>query len=86
MEYAPNKEADYAVITITEPFVQTFERIPTEYKCIMEFLQANHFKDKLCDDIICYFEHEYEKDSVSYMDIYVHTGSVTKVDAYSAVN
>lgn len=46
-------------------------------------LQANHFKEKLCDDIICCFEHEYEKDGIVYLDIYVHTDSVAKVDAHS---
>lgn len=85
VEYAENKEADYALITVTEPSVQPFERIPTGYKCIMEFLQANNFKEKLYDDIICCFEHEYEKDGVDYMDIYVHVASVNKVDAHSAL-
>ena len=50
----------------------------------MYFLQANNFKDKVSDDIISCFEHEYEKDGVNYIDIYVHAASVTKVDAYSA--
>lgn len=83
VEYAENKEAEYAVITVTEPMIRPFERIPTGYKCIMEFLQANNFKDKISDDIIGCFEHEYEKDGVVYMDIYVHAASVTKADAYS---
>ena len=83
VEYAQNIEAEYAVITVTKPFIQPFERIPTGYKYVMEFLQANNFKEKLCDDIIPCFEHEYEKDGISYMDIYVHAASVTKADAYS---
>ena len=83
VEYAQNKEAEYAVITVKEPMVRPFERIPTGYKIIMEFLQANNFKNKLSDDIVGCFEHEYEKDGTSYMDIYVHAASVTKADAYS---
>jgi len=86
VEIAMNKEAEYAVITVTEPFIQPFERIPTGYKHIMEHLQANNFKDKVCEDIIGCFEYEYEKDGVVYMDIYVHAASVTKVDAYSTFN
>jgi len=86
VEYAQNKEAEYAVITVTEPMIRPFERIPTGYKCIMEYLQANNFKEKLSDDIVGCFEHEYEKDGVWYMDIYVHAASVTKVDAYSTFN
>lgn len=86
VEYAQNKEAEYAVITVTEPMIRPFERIPTGYKCIMEYLQANNFKEKLSDDIVGCFEHEYEKDGVWYMDIYVHAASVTKVDAHSTFN
>ena len=86
VEFAQNKEAEYAVITVTEPFIQPFERIPTGYKHIMEFLQANNFKDKECENIIGCFEYEYEKGGVSYMDIYVHAASVTKMDAFSIFN
>lgn len=86
VEYAQNKEAEYAVITVTEPMVRPFERIPTGYKHIMDFLQANNFKDKVSDNIIGCFEHEYEKEGVHYMDIYVHAASVTKVNAYSTFN
>ena len=86
VEYAQNKEAEYAVITVTEPMVRPFERIPTGYKHIMDFLQANNFKDKVSDNIIGCFEHEYEKEGVHYMDIYVLAASVTKVNAYSTFN
>ena len=84
VEFAQNLEAEYAVITVTEPSVQPFERIPTGYKHIMEFLQANNFKHKQCDDILGCFEHEYEENGVCYMDIYVHAASGTKADVYSS--
>lgn len=83
VEYAQNKEAEYAVITVTEPMIRPFERIPNGYKLVMEYLQANNFKEKMSDDVIGCFEHEYEKDGVWYMDIYVHAASVTKADAFS---
>ena len=86
VEYAQNKEAEYAVITVTEPMIQPFERIPTGYKHIMEFLQANNFKDKLCEDVLSCFEYEYEKDGVNYMDIYIHVDSVIKEGVYSTFN
>ena len=86
VEFAQNKEAEYAVITVTEPFIQPFERIPSGYKYIMKFLQANHFKNKECENIIGCFEYEYEKNGVSYMDIYVHAASITKTDAFSTFN
>lgn len=72
VEYAQNEEAEYAVITVREPMIRPFERIPTGYERIMKFLQGNHFKEKLSEDVIGCFEYEYEKDGVGYMDIYVH--------------
>lgn len=86
VQYSENKEADYAVITITDPFVQAFERIPNAYKLIMKYLQANNFKEQPQENILSCFEYEYEKDGVSYMDVYVHVDGVTKVDAYSQFN
>lgn len=86
VQYSENREADYAVITIKEPFVQPFERIPNAYKLIMEYLQANNFKEKQQDNIISCFEYEYTKDGVDYMDVYVHVDGVTQVDAFSAFN
>ena len=74
VEYCSNPAADYAVITVKEPFVQPFERIPVGYKHIMEFLKTHRNGEKTPDDIIGCFEYEYEKDGVVYMDIYVHAG------------
>ncbi len=81
-----NIEAEYAVITIKEPFIQPFERIPNAYKQIMDYLQANNFKEKLQENVISCFEREYEKNGVTYMDVYVHAASVTKTDAFSSFN
>ena len=86
VQYLENKEADYAVITITDPFVQAFERIPNAYKLIMEYLKANNFRENPQDNIISCFEHVYEKDEVTYMDVYVHVDGVTKADTYSQFN
>lgn len=86
VQYSENGEADYAVITITDPFKQAFERIPNAYKMIMEHLQANNFKEKPQENILSCFEHVYEKNGVTYMDVYVHVDGVTKVDAYSQFN
>lgn len=86
VEYAENAEADYAVITITDPFTQPFERIPNAYKNILEFLQANNFKEKQKENVISCFEYEYEKDGVTYMDVFVQADGVTKTDAFSTFN
>ncbi len=81
--FTKNKEADYAVITIREPFIQPFERIPNAYKRIMEYLQANNFKEKEQENIIGCFEHKYTKNDTTYMDVFIHVDSVTKTDAFS---
>lgn len=86
VEYAENEEADYAMITIKEPFIQPFERIPAGYKLIMEYLRANNFKEKQQDHIISCFEHEYEEGGTVSMDIYIHVDGVAKVDAFSSFN
>lgn len=74
------------MITITEPFIQPFERISNAYKNIMEYLQANNFKEKQQENIISCFEREYEKDGVTYMNVYIHVDGVTKSDAFSTFN
>ena len=83
VQYFENAEADYAMITIKEPFIQPFERIPNAYKRIMEYLQANNFKEKQQDNILSCFEHEYEDNGTTYMDVYIHVDGVTKADAFS---
>lgn len=86
VEYAENAEADYAMITIKEPFIRPFERIPNAYKIIMEYLQTNNFKEKQQDNIVSCFEHEYEENGIVYMDVYIHVDAVSKVDAFSQFN
>ena len=83
VNYMENKEADYGVITIKEPFIQPFERIPNAYKLIMEYFQANNFKEKNQENIISCFEYEYQENDITYMDVYIHADGVTKVDAFS---
>lgn len=82
VEYANQKEADYAVITIYDPFSAS-ERIRNAYKKILEFLQANGFREKPKDDILSCFEHVYKKDGIACMDIYIHVDSVSKTDSFT---
>ena len=83
VEFANQEEADYAVITIYDPFVAPFERIPNAYKKIMEFLEANGFREKPKKDILSCFEYEYEKEGITCMDVYIHVDSVTKTDSFT---
>lgn len=84
--FSENKEADYAVITIKEPFIQPFERIPKAYKLILEYLQANNFKEKHLENVIGCFEHEYVKNEITYMDVFMYVDGVTKADAFSLLD
>ena len=83
VEYADQREADYAVITVYDPFVAAFERIPNAYKRILEYLQANGFREKPREDILSCFEHVYEKNGMTCMDVYIHVDSVSKTDSFT---
>lgn len=83
VEFACQETADYAVITVYEPFVAPFERIPRAYRLILEHLQANGFREKPIEGVIPCFEHEYEKDGVSCLDVYIHVDSVSKADSFT---
>ena len=83
VEYAKQKDADYAVITIYDPFISAFERIPNAYKKILEFMQANGFCEKPKDNILSCFEYVYVKNSITCMDVYIHVDSVSKTDSFT---
>lgn len=48
---------------------------------ILEHLQANGFREKSKDNVLSCFEYVYEKDGMTYMDVYMHTESVSRSDA-----
>lgn len=71
VEIASQKTARYAVTTITEPFKGPFQRIPGAYQHILRFLEARGGTKPDETGLIPCFEHEYEKDGVQYMDVYI---------------
>ena len=83
VEYADQEEADYAVITVYDPFAAAFERIPNAYKKIMEYLQVNGFREKPREGILSCFEHVYEKDGITCMDVYIHVDGVSRTDSFT---
>ena len=84
VEFADQAAADYAVITITDPHVAPFRRIPKAYHKLMEYLQANGFKEKARPDVLSCFEHEYEQDGTHYMDVYIHVDSVARTESFTS--
>lgn len=65
-------QADYAVMTILEPFVQPFDRIPRAYGLILEYLRSGSFKKVHHQGCIPCFERVYQKDGITCMDVYIH--------------
>lgn len=71
-DYAQQPETDYAVMTILEPFVQPFDRIPRAYGLILEFLRSGDFQKVHHQGVIPCFERVYQKDGITCMDVYIH--------------
>lgn len=71
-------QSQYAKITVREPFIAAFERIPKGYQRILEYLGANGFKENHGTDYLGCFEEVYEKDGCTWMDIYIHADCVGK--------
>lgn len=84
VEIANQTEADYAVLTIYEPFVEAFERIPNGYKCIMEYLKVNGFKEKAREDVLPCFEYVYNQDGMTRMDVHIHAEGVSKTEVFTS--
>ena len=82
VELADQREADYAVITIYNPF-DAVDRIRNGYKKILAFLEANGFCEKPKEDILSCFEYVYEKEGISCMDVYIHMDSVSKTNSFT---
>ena len=65
------KQQQYAVITIKEPFTTPFILIPNAYKTIMIYMEVNAYKHKNTKEVLSCFEKVYEKDGICYMDVFV---------------
>ena len=84
VHFVKQEEADYAVITVYDPFAAAFDRIPNAYKRIMEYLEANGFKEKPQENVLGCFEYVYEKDGCTCMDVYIHVDSVSKAGVFTS--
>lgn len=71
IEIITQASQQYAIITIREPFNAPFSLIPNAYKTLMRYIEVNGFPYKQMKDILPCFEKEYEKDGISFMDIYI---------------
>ncbi|MDO5425687.1 MAG: helix-turn-helix domain-containing protein [Eubacteriales bacterium] len=71
-EITSQPTAYYARITIRDPFSRSFECIPGAYKKIFEYLNLNGIKECRHDEVVPCFEYVYEREHVTYMDVFVH--------------
>ena len=71
-------ETQYARLTITDPFQAAFDRIPKAYQRVLAYLGANGFKENHGTEFLGCFEEVYEKDGMTYMDVYIHADCVGK--------
>lgn len=78
VEIYKQAQAQYAKITVRDPFLAAFDRIPKGYQKILEYLGANGFKENHGTEFLGCFEEVYEKDGVTYMDIFIHADCVGK--------
>lgn len=64
-------EQKYAVITIKDPFTAPFSIIPNAYKALMKYMEVNNMAHVQSKYVLPCFEKQYEKDGVTYMDVYI---------------
>lgn len=85
VEIAEQCAADYAVITVRNPFEDAFGRIPHAYHLILEYLNCNGFRENHRDGIIPCFEYIYHQEGVEYMKVHIHVDSVNKADLFTSL-
>ena len=71
LEVIMQKQQQYAIITVKEPFTAPFILIPNAYKTIMIYMEVNGYKHKYTKEVLSCFEKVYEKDGICYMDVFV---------------
>lgn len=72
------EEAEYAVMTIRDPFSSSGDRISQTYGRIIEYLNTAGIKKNHTADILPCFERIYEYDGITCMDVYIHCHSPRK--------
>ena len=83
MELFSQPPARYAKLTMRDPFSEAFDRIPKGYQRILAYLGANGFKESHGETYIPCFEEVYEREGVTYMDIYVHAECVGRANLHT---
>ena len=61
----------YMAITIREPFAAPFQLIPNAYKALLTYMHTNGIAHRREKSVIECFEHDYIRDGMEYMDIFI---------------
>lgn len=64
-------DQQYVVITIRESFKSPFAMIPNAYKTLIRYMEVNGLRHKQNKEVLSCFEKEYNKEGISYMDVYI---------------
>lgn len=64
------EEDTYGMLTITNPHLDSFVRIPEGFKLLINQINNSEYKTLSWENRYC-FEEEYVKDNVEFMDIYI---------------
>ena len=75
VEIASQSTAEYACITIRDPFSRAFEYIPAAYEKILEYIKSNGLKENMSAEHIPCYEYEYKKDNTTYMEVGIHVNT-----------
>lgn len=68
------KETQYAVLSIENPFIQPFDTIPQTYQKILTTLNEQGIQHVYDKNYLSCFEYLFEKDGNMVMNIFVHVG------------
>lgn len=80
VQLTSQETADYAVMTIRDPFAAPFDRIPRAYQLILEYLHCSGLKKSAQSGVLPCFEYVYDKEGTVYMDVFIHIDHVPKVN------
>lgn len=70
--------AKYARISIRNPFLAPFDLIPNAYKAVFKHLEKQGIRQAHAEGQFSCFEHEYDKDGIRFMDVYIAVDMLTE--------
>ena len=81
-EIIVQEDADYAIMTLQEPFMDGISPASQVYPVILEHLSELGIKKSARSGFLPCFEWEYQKNGIAYKDVFVHCEGGTSVDTF----